>query len=410
MLTIEDIEAFCNEHNYDIRISHNGRWIDQKCTPDVLWSVSDFILNYVDNVGSQFTPKDIWESDYARETIAETYSKPGTDELTAANEYDKVFSQPLCLFCYAGIIRDVSTTSRHLYEIEDRDVLEYVARNDLFALRFLQCYIERVLTDSGLIGVFNNFFRIQTRESFNELKRAFIDFYHRYTPIRGEYEPKRIFTKVINPLAFKYSKKGTERGRMSRDIITRADMMYNRDNFRDVYRGKPRNVTRQDWLRMHPDIDVRNGYFEQMMSRSKRVLRDIIIEFRDNISELTQFSERFHDDRVAATQIHHIFPKNDFPEIMHYLENLIALTPNQHFVYAHPNNRTQEIDVAVQKELLIVKTSSIKFNLESPEEEHIYDFDDLLYVLRIGFDDEDILQIERNNYIDVLHAINSHYE
>ena len=113
MLTIEDIESFCNEHNYDIRISHNGRWIDQKCTPDVLWSVSDFVLNYVDNVNSQFTPRDIWESDYARETIAETYSKPGTDELTAANEYDKVFSQPLCLFCYARIIKDVSTTNRH---------------------------------------------------------------------------------------------------------------------------------------------------------------------------------------------------------------------------------------------------------------------------------------------------------
>lgn len=124
---------------------------------------------------------------------------------------------------------------------------------------------------------------------------------------------------------------------------------------------------------------------------------------------MIQFSEKFNNDRVAATQIHHIFPKNDFPEIMHYLENLIALTPNQHLIYAHPNNRTQEIDIAAQKELLIAQTSSIKLNLESSAEEHIYDFNNLLYVLRIEFDDESILQIEHNNYIDVLHAINSHY-
>ena len=50
MLKLEDIEIFCNSHNYDLRVSHNGRWIDQKCTPDVVWSIADFVLNYVDIV------------------------------------------------------------------------------------------------------------------------------------------------------------------------------------------------------------------------------------------------------------------------------------------------------------------------------------------------------------------------
>ena len=31
----------------------------------------------------------------------------------------------------------------------------------MYALRFLQCYIEKVLTDSGLIDVFNDFFENQ---------------------------------------------------------------------------------------------------------------------------------------------------------------------------------------------------------------------------------------------------------
>lgn len=98
MLTQQDLEIFCNQHDYDLRKSGNGRWIDQKCTPDVIWSIADFVLDYVDNVKDVFTVKDIWQSDYAKQTIAETYSKPGTDEKSAENEYDKVFSQPLCMF------------------------------------------------------------------------------------------------------------------------------------------------------------------------------------------------------------------------------------------------------------------------------------------------------------------------
>lgn len=408
MLTQNDILEFCNQHNYDLRISGNGRWIDQKCTPDVIWSIADFVLDYVDNVKSEFTVKDIWQSEYAKQTIAETYSKPGTDEKSAENEYDKVFSQPLCMFCYAGIIKDISPTTRHLYTIENRDVLEYIARNDVYALRFLHCYIEKVLSDSGLYPVFQSFFNNQDKAHFTVMKQAFIDFYHDYTPIKKEYEPKRIFTKVLNPLAFKYGKKGTEGGHMSMDVINKSDMMYNRDNFRDVYRDKPKGVSRQEWLAQHPDIDRRDGYFEQMMNRSKKTLRDFIAGSRNGLSELTQYIEE-HTDEASATQMHHIFPKNEFPEIMHYIENLIALTPNQHYGYAHPNNNTQIIDLAAQKVLLIAKTYSIKENLTN-EEETIYEFANLLTVLSVGWDDADVLEIEENDYNDVLHSINYHYD
>lgn len=407
MITLQDVVNFCDQHDYDLRKSGYGRWIDQKCTPDVIWSVSDFILNYVDTVSSQFTPADIWKSEYAKLTIAETFSKPGTDEKSAENEYDKVFSQPLNLFWYAGILRDIGTKGRHLYEIENRDVLEFIARNDVFSLRFLQCYIEKVLRDSNLYYQFDAFFENQNSTQFNILKQAFIDFYHQYTPIKKDFEPKRIFTKVLNPLAFKYSKRGTERGRMSSDIINRSDMMYNQDNFRDVYSGKPKGVARQEWLAAHPDIDRRDGYFEQMMNRAKRVLREHITEYRSRVSELTQFMPEY-DDRIEATQMHHIFPKNEFPEIMHYVENLIALTPNQHFGLAHPMNNTQVIDIGIQKTLLIAKTYSIEHNLTS-DEEPIYEFSSLLYVLRVGWDDESVLEIADNDYRDVLHCINMHY-
>lgn len=409
MFTFTQIEEFCNSKKYDLRITGNGRWIDQKCTPDVIWSIADFVLDYVDNVKTEFTVKDIWNSEYAKKTIAETYSKPGTDEKTAENEYDKVFSQPLAMFCYAGIIKDISSSKKHLYVVEEREVLEYIARNDVYALRFLSCYIETVLIDSGLYPVFQSFFDNQNQIHFRAMKKAFISFYHEYTSIKRDYEPKRIFTKVLNPLAFKNGKKGTERGHISKDIIKKADMMYNRDNFRDVYRDKPKGVSRQKWIAQNPNINRRDGYFTQMMARSKKVLRSFIVESRNNLSELTQFIDE-HTDNVPATQMHHIFPKNEYPEIMHYIENLIALTPNQHYGYAHPNNNTQIIDVAAQKLLLIAKTYSIKKNLINVTEKPLYEFDNFLTVLSVGWDDDSVLEINENDFNDVLHAINYHYQ
>ncbi len=407
-MTEAQVVDFLNETNYDLRISGNARWIDQKCTPDVMWSIADFVLNYVDTGKDVFTVKDIWGSAYAKETIEETYSKPGTDKKTAEREYDKVFSQPLSMFCYAGILEDVSPNKYHLYKVKRRDVLEYIARNDVFSLRFLYYYIEKVLRDSGLFASFENFFNHQDKAHFQMLKDGFVGFYHSYTPVRGDYEPKRIFAKVINPLAFRYGKKGAEEGGMSTNRIIKSDMMYNRDNFRDVYSDKPKEVSRQEWLKEHTELNVRVGYFEQMMSSAKRRLRQYVERVLGNSSELTRYVEG-QTDTAPATQIHHIFPKNEFPDIMHDLENLIALTPNQHFGFAHPNNNTHVIDLAAQKILLIAKTYSIKNNIENTDEETIFDFAQFLKVLAIGWDDTSVLEIEENDYEGILHAITCHY-
>ena len=96
--------------------------------------------------------------------------------------------------------------------------------------------------------------------------------------------------------------------------------------------------------------------------------------------------------------------------ILHYLENLIALTPNQHYSFAHPNNNTQYIDPMSQKILLIAKIASIKFNLLE-EDEKIYDFDNLKKVLYVGFNDcEEIKGINDNDFNYVMHMINYYYD
>ena len=67
------------------------------------------------------------------------------------------------------------------------------------------------------------FFRIQTKDSYQEVRDNFISFTINNTKINGETECGRIFTKVINPLAFKLKKLGTEKGKISKFAITLND-------------------------------------------------------------------------------------------------------------------------------------------------------------------------------------------
>lgn len=43
------IMKFLEEQQYDIRVSGNGRWIDQKCAFDAVCFVADCIMDYIQN-------------------------------------------------------------------------------------------------------------------------------------------------------------------------------------------------------------------------------------------------------------------------------------------------------------------------------------------------------------------------
>lgn len=408
-MTEADLVIYLDSKDFDVRKTQNGRWIDQKCTPDVVWSAADFIMVYIENNGQDctFTVKDIWKSEYAKAIVKEQFSKPDTDSKKVENEFDKFFSQPINLLCYAGAIKDISNTKKHLYKLDNHELLEYISRSEIYSYRFLCCYIEKVLKDSALYPAFEYFFNDQTQNSYDHVKSTFEQFCYDNTKIRNKKETGRIFTKIINPLACKYGKKGTKRGCISKHAIPKQDLMYNNYNFRDIYRDKPKNVSRKEWMEQQKKT-INTGVLEQQMSAAKRMLKEFNDLYRDGISELTMFSDN-HSDTVHATQIHHIFPKAQFAIIMAYLENLTAITPNQHFGFAHPENKTGSIDLEAQRQLLLAKTCSIKSNLSSDKEEHIYTFDNLLFVLSVGFSDEEILDIDENDYLSVIQTINAYY-
>lgn len=417
MITEQNVMDFMKPLDYDIRKSHNGRWIDQKCTPDVVSFIADCICNYANkNPSKEFTSQDIWFSDYAVQNTEAVFKKPNPKQNAAKNEYDKFFQQPMKLFANAQLLTERKNGLKNIYKINNYEILEYIALSEKNALKFLHRYIAKVLIDSELNFEFENFFQDQrqlgnTKDkmqlSYIKLKNAFYDFTHNYTAIRKDLECGRIFTKVINPLAYFYNACGTVGGHVSSDIITYDMLMYNRNNFRDIYANKPKGVTRKIFAKKNP-IKINEKYYDYQSAKAKRFLHLFNDQYRNG---LTEHLEKAHlNDK--AIHIHHIFPKALFPEICAYLENLIALTPTQHYNYAHKNGHTQEINVEYQHQLLLSKASRIKENIEesySEKVERIYEFPRFLHVLSVGFDEDDVETIADMDFVSVTNAINVHY-
>lgn len=400
-----DIQAFLSQHNYDVRQTGNARWIDQKCAADVVTIVADCIIQYSEtHPTTYFTADDIWHNNYTVTNVADIFKKPSPNETKAIAEYNKFFMQPMEMLTYAGILSRRKKGRRNLYSINDHSLLEYLSIREKNALTFLQMYITKVLTDSGLMPLFEDFFIKQTKIAYDAVKDGFTNFTIRYTKINGVTECRRIFIKVLNPLAYQRSKYGTEKGRLSTRRITYDMLMYNRDNFRDIYADKPKEMTRRQYIEQ-AGIKPSSGLNAYMSQKAKRLVRAFNDSFRSGRSEV--YDIRHNSD--LAVHIHHIFPEAEYPEICAFYENLIALTPTQHYSYAHPQGNTGRIDVEYQHTCLIAKAGVIKETLEDLTCEQIYEFGRFMHVLFIGLDDDTFIQIDDRDFDGAVAAINLAY-
>lgn len=396
-------DEFLSQYDYDIRKSGDARWIDQKCTYDVVSIIADCINEYVENSNSEeFTASDIWHSDYARENVVSIFSKPDP-ELKAGNEYDKYFGQPIKLLGYSHVLNVRKEKNRYYYSINNQEILDKIALRPMNSLNFLYEYISKVLSDSGLMQSFEDFFRIQTKDSYKEVRDNFISFTINNTKINGETECGRIFTKVINPLAFKLKKLGTEKGKISKFAITLNDLQYNRSNWRDELSGKDKSVTRSEYEPTVAQLQAR-ALATYTINKAKKAVRKFNDIFNNGQTEVCQSTEL-----VKATQAHHIFAQSDYPSIADFIENLIMLTPNQHFSMAHPNNKTQYIDKDFQYVCLIAKSTRIHDNLTSDNADKFYDFDDYKYVLNTGLETDEFSSIEYLDFASILDKIDYLY-
>ena len=398
------INLFLSQRNYDIRISKDARWIDQKCTYDNINMIADSVLEFInDDIQKEFTIRDIWNSKYAQENIQNIFLKPNPSN-KSTHEYDKYFSQPIKLLSYSGVLNSIKINdNRYKFSVNNVELLKYIALRPTNALNFLISYIAKVLKDSGIYQYFDDLFKNQDMITYENLKENFTNFTIKNTGIKKPVECGRSCSKVLNPLAFHLKKRGTIRGRLSDNLITIQDLTYNRLNWRDELSGKSKNIPRSEYLQSSDLIDT-TPYSAYLVQKAKKDIRNYVQIHNGGYSEVVQSTEM-----LLATQIHHIFTQSEYPEIAHYLENLIALTANQHFLMAHPNNKTYIIDSDFQYICLIAKCTSIMKSLT--EENHgnsgnsFYSFENFKFVLNTGFKTNQFENID--NFSDLIKKIDS---
>lgn len=363
--------------NLDIRQKPTGysRFMDQKVTPDVLSFIADCIVNFVGGNKSQasFSVNDIWDFQYFIKNSIAVFGKPSPENEKADSEYNKFIAQPLKTLAFSGILTEKKDGRKNKYIVSSASILEYISQNERHAMFFLVAYIEKVLSDSGFFIKFETFKEKALAENlspadFDSLKAEFRAFMRGYTEINTDVEINRIFPKILNPYAAYYLIPGTEKGHLTSGRFIYPDLMYNRQNFRDI--GKNKGLTRQEAIEellKKPDI------ISYRVQKAKS-----IIKRHHKSSELK--------DSLAmgiATQAHHIFPESKFPEISDYLENLVLLTAQQHNTRAHPENKTNAIDLDYQKECLLSKIDSITLSMDKGES--LYARERLIHVINVGY-------------------------
>ena len=367
------IISFLNKYDYDIRKTNDARFMDQKVTPDVLCIISDCVINFLEvkkNRTLVFAIKDIWQSEYFNQNVKGIFSKPDANDQTAKHEYDKFISQPLKMLCYSKVLSCQKKHSNY-FKVENYEILEYISLKDKNAFNFLHLYLSKVLKDSNLLNHFDNFRENNSKKEFDFLKSTFVDFIKKHTNIEKNLEPKRIFPKILNIYAVKNQICGTKDGRISTNIMTFSDLLYNRSNWRD--KKKDKHKTRKNYTNLIEQN--KDAYDKYSIIKAK------------NIIKRTHYSSEVKDDYSIgeATQVHHIFPKSNYPKFASYLENLILLTPTQHLTKAHPNNHTNIISYDYQLLCLIYKSRSIESCIMNKESSiKIYSKEKFIEVINTG--------------------------
>lgn len=274
-----------------------------------------------------------------------------------------------------------------------------------------------------LYDYFDDFLAKQSSEALSAARTAYCEFMLHYG-LKGQkggkdLESSKTFIKLINILAYNERKCGIGRGGGVKDeIISLQHIRYNAPNSRDVATGKPKGITRTAH-EVSPEAQARLDY---AISRAKSRVAKYNTAFNGGLTETVPsvvrgrksgcIDMRFEQTtaRQLATDKHHIFPAAEYPEISTYYENIICITPEQHYTWAHPDHDTHSINALYQYFLLLSKMEQIMQNvLDNIGTPGFYSFRRFTKVLDTGLSTDVFCQIRMNDFDAVSTLIDQHY-
>lgn len=379
--------------DFDIRVTHDARYVDQKCTPDIVCFIADCIVG-TSCANKRFTINDLWDEKYFSENCRVIFGKPSPEDPSARNEYNKVLSQPLKLLAYAHVLEVEKVKRELVFRVADMDMLDFISMRERNAYNFMYFFFMRVVKNSGIMRFFEEY-KENCGADAKSARAIIYEKYHRFisgnTPSKSKTDVDRIFHKVFNVFAFHEMLPGSQ-GK----VLSLNDLMYNKVNMRDINR-KEKNLTRSEGKKVMPETINEGFYITYQVNKAIRMVR----EKQGKVSEVK--------DELAmgvATEVHHIFPKSEFPELASYFENLILLTSSQHRQKAHPNSKFQLVDKEYQLVCLMAKSKTIEdYILEHGET--FYTKKSFVYVVNTGTHSH--LLDENDSFMDIRKYIHNAY-
>jgi len=131
--------------------------------------------------------------------------------------------------------------------------------------------------------------------------------------------------------------------------------MYNDTNFRDI--GKNKGLTRQEATVSDDVAETRKQYDIYIVEKAKNLIKKKY--------KFSEVNDKWN--KGEAIHVHHIFPLSTFPQLGHFLENLIKLTADQHLYHAHEKGHTHTINRDYQCVCLLAKSKSVEQSLKQGE-------------------------------------------
>lgn len=372
---MQDVDKFLDKFqasSYDIRVTHDARYVDQKCTPDIVCFIADCILS-TSCANKHFTVNDLWDEKYFSDNCRVIFGKPSPEDPSARNEYNKVLSQPLKLLAYAHVLGVEKEKRELVFHVEELAMLEFISMRERNTYNFMYAFFMKVAKESGILRYFTEYGDTYGKDT--KLARTTIYAkYHRFisanTPSSSKTDIDRIFHKVFNLFAYHEMIPGS-----NGKLLSFNDLMYNKVNSRDK-KKKQKCLTRSQSKKVELKLMNQEFYIDYQVNKAIRKVR----EKQGKLSEV-------HDELAmgVATEVHHIFPKSEFPELATYFENLILLTSSQHRQKAHPNSNFHIVDREFQLVCLMAKSQTIEDYIKE-HGETFYTKKSFVHVVNTGLD------------------------
>lgn len=359
--------------NLDLRKTRDtaGIHFEQKITPDLLWCVAEVILDLVSvNSDTIFTDDDIRRSSFFISTMREYFTKPGQIESTE-NEYNKVSSYQLGFLAFCRVLAEIENRPK-AFRVVNLDVLRYLSLNDRNVLNFLEAYVDKFIIDNNLEDYFDEYQHLSTQRNYVRLKDKYWEWAQENTGVRTK-NPQhsyRVFNKIFNIYAHNHRLPGESGSRVRPGVCPYEYLVYNRKNFRDAY--MPEGMSRREYVETIQLNRENSSVLSSLVARSKHEIRR-----RHSVSEVNSPEES------AGIHVHHIFPDNEYPQFSYFKENLIALTPGQHFSNAHLQANTLRINTQYQIVCLLAKLRSISESIRLNDS--FYNIRNLIFMLNRVF-------------------------